>query len=262
MKRERRFVAMSMVVALLLAWASSAEALPAGILYGHVQYAEGEAAPKPEDLTLLAFIGDDDDWVHTAGAFNSPFGENEGYKVKDGKGYWVVNFANFPGVQPGMPFTVLLSTRDGFQAKVTGSVPGQLTEHDEEIVLQKQALPGLPQDFAAQRTDKGIRLTWKNSATESVRVFRTEFPSGAENGRGNGVYRRIAAGIKGAEFVDQDADPTKTYWYLLVAESDDGTLGLHSKEIRAAVDAESRAKGSTQRSSKDAKKDKSTPGGG
>lgn len=203
-----------------------------GTTYGNVVLHNGQIAPKGE-VTYVAFINGKDEVIHTENAFNSALGAGNGYMTKDNKGMWLVNFANFSEGKPGDTFNIVFTSKDGkLRGSYDGEVPGGLTPISEDVTMKPVAMPLPVAGFAAQRSDNGVVLSWNSTEGLKYRIYRADLPSGADNANSRGIYDKVAEGVTGNSFVDENTNSGAPHWYLILAEDKNGVLSGHSGEVR------------------------------
>jgi len=216
---------------LVLALQASSLWAAAGSIWGELKPNAAGLVPDPADLSFISYVNNTDEVLHTENSYNSAVGLSQGYVLHEGKGYWFVNFMNFPQALDGQSYTVVFTdAKNGTQATLEGTVPGTYTNIPSIPAFTATAAPAAPGNFRAVRNGKDVTLSWDAAPGETYRVYRTQNPSGFKNGASNGIYHRIADGVVGGTYTD-DVKVTSPAWYLLVPETKTGVRGAHSVEV-------------------------------
>lgn len=222
-----------MGVAVVAMTAQMAAAAP-GSVYGELVIAENGRVPQRDEVSFIAFVNGTDDVIHTEQTYNAPLGEKQGYVLNAGKGYWFVNFANFRTANDGQAYKVVFTTEDNaYQATMDSTVPNGYTGINTPVQMVASMAPAKPTGLKADRTSNGIEVSWDARAGVTYKVYRTKLPSGADNGRSNGIFEKVADG-EVASFTDTDVAANEQAFYLVVGQNKNGVYSAHTEEVYVA----------------------------
>lgn len=189
---------------------------------------------RPPQVTFTVYLNGDVDHVLTEEA---PRRDGQPASANLTLGSFSVELSNFPSLSAGDTVTVRLTDNTVGEQGVLSAVIDRIPWSDAEPFISMQLeepgyLPPAPTDLSLTVGAGGERtLEWSAEDSLTYSVYRRALEDQRFDGIPRRVYARIAEGISGGTFTDDEPAADSTFGYIVYAHSPSGVTSSHSIEV-------------------------------
>lgn len=252
---KKTFGTLLLAAAFAVGATSIASADPAAREWGTI-VDSSSGLPDINFTSYIVYEAGDDSQIHTEWGVDPTVGDS-GLSIQSGTMYYFAAVDQLRvgnGLEDGDQFEVEVVYDDGTtqeKASVTGT-------GDDEYNATASPRPGFALNLAAatlpakpvvtgdyNTSFNEITLDWTGESGVTYDVYISENPSGASNGRGNGIYYKIADGVTPPYSFDEFTVPyfnsgaspkpvnnnNITYYFTVIGVDGSDEKGAHSDEI-------------------------------